>query len=582
MCRLGALTIPVRRDIEDDMVGTTGKSRMSRAALAALRMGLVPAVLYFLCFCVITYPLILFLSTHLVGQPGDALLHAWDLWWVSKAVTELHQSPWHTTYLHFPHGTTLLGHALNPLNGFMAIPLLRIMSLNQTYNFLLVFSFVASGLAAFLLAYRFTRSYWGSFAAGFIFTFSSYHFAHAWGHPELCSMHWIPLFLLSWYALINKPRISLAVASAFLLFLNLLTTPYYFLNCIIAALVFVIWHLVAWKSPLRLFTRRYTSALLGFLGTTFLTAGPLAAAVVLSNIKDPFLGCHNPRIWSVDLLARFICGGCWRFAALTKFYWSKLPGNIAESCVHIGLSVTFLAAWAWIKRRELPYRETGLWLSITFVFGVLALGPVLHVWGKEIPFILLPYALVERIFPPLRLAGCPNRTMPMVFLGVGILSAYGFLLLSSKLRGKRLFLLVPLVSLLVIEYLPRQIPASAVDIPWDVQILRALPEKGGIIDTTCLGDNWMDCRVTYYQTVHGKPRAFGYISRVPQSVALKDTQIMRLLRQGKYSALYTDHRFAYIISGTSLDDPSLKLLYVTDIGIHIYELGHSSAVPGAR
>jgi len=550
---------------------SSARQKAGRAAFLIAKMGLAPSALYFLCFCFISFPVIRFFPTHFFSNRGDGLVHAWNLWWVSKAVTELHQSPWFTAHLHFPHGTTLLGHALNPLSGFLAMPLLRVMTLHQAYNVLIIFCFVTSGLAAFLLAYRFTRSYWGSFAAGFIFTFSSYHLTHARGHLELAATQWIPLFLLAWYALITKPRIGAAVASALVLSLAFFCTPYYFLYCVIGALVSLAWLVVATKDLRRLLSRQYVSSLLAFLGTAFVTMAPFIFALLLSNRKDPLTGFFNPKTYSLDLLGPFIPGGRWRFAYLTKGYWSRLPGNIGESTVHIGLSVTFLVACVWTQRRKLRDQAVGLWFSLVFVFGILALGPVLQIWGKEIPFIRLPYALLELLLPPIRLSGSPVRMMVMVSLGVGVISAYGLPLLAKRLGAKAPLVILPLLSLLAIEYLPWPMFATRVEVPRHVRVLRDLPSKGGVLDLW-EPTKFCCCEALYHQTIHGKPIAFGYISRVPQSVVEKDRQISRLISDGDYQTLHNDYGFEYLVSQSSLDHSSLRLIY-SDERAYLYQLG---------
>jgi len=154
----------------------------------AAKMGLFPLIFYFIFFCILTYPLILLFSTHFFADQGDGLQYVWNIWWVNKAVTELHQPLWQTCYLHYPYGLSLLGSALTPFDGFMGIFLLKFLTLIKTHNFIVIFSFVVGGLTAFLLAYYFTKSYWSSIIAGFIFTFSNYHFAHAQGHLNLVSL----------------------------------------------------------------------------------------------------------------------------------------------------------------------------------------------------------------------------------------------------------------------------------------------------------------------------------------------------------------------------------------------------------
>ena len=121
-------------------------------------MGLLPMLFYLACFILLTYPLIWKFSTHYFADTGDGLESIWDIWWVNKAITELHQMPWHTSYVLYPFGVSLLGHTLNPFNGILALPLLRLLSLVQAYNAIVVFSFVAAGFTAFLLAYHISRA----------------------------------------------------------------------------------------------------------------------------------------------------------------------------------------------------------------------------------------------------------------------------------------------------------------------------------------------------------------------------------------------------------------------------------------
>ena len=169
-------------------------------------MLIFPIVIYFIFFCILTFPLIFYFHTHFFADHSDGLQNVWNIWWVNKAITELHQSPWYTTYLCYPQGTSLLGHTLNPFNGFFGIFLLKFLTLIETHNVIVIFSFVIGGVTAFWLSFYITKSYWCSLIAGYIFTFSQYHFMHAEGHLSLVALEWIPLFILCWYRLITNPK----------------------------------------------------------------------------------------------------------------------------------------------------------------------------------------------------------------------------------------------------------------------------------------------------------------------------------------------------------------------------------------
>ena len=114
------------------------------------------SLLYLVIFCLYTYPLVLDFSTHFFADQGDGLQNVWNIWWVNKAVTQLHQLPWQTSYLHYPNGVSLLGSTLNPFNGFVGIVLLPFLTLVETHNVIVIFSFVLGGVTTFWLAYYLT------------------------------------------------------------------------------------------------------------------------------------------------------------------------------------------------------------------------------------------------------------------------------------------------------------------------------------------------------------------------------------------------------------------------------------------
>jgi len=175
-------------------------------------------IIVFHHICILTYPLIFKFHTHFFADKGDGLQNVWNIWWVNKAVTQTPSNPLVHDLSPLPHGTSLLGHTLNPFNGFLGIFLLKFLSLIETHNVIVIFSFVIGGFTAFWLAYSLTKSYWSSLIAGYIFTFSQYHFMHAEGHLQLVSLEWIPLFILIWYRLLITPSILKAVISAAILY----------------------------------------------------------------------------------------------------------------------------------------------------------------------------------------------------------------------------------------------------------------------------------------------------------------------------------------------------------------------------
>ena len=521
------------------------ESKHLKALITFVKMGLAPALFFLVCFFVLTYPAMMRFRTHFFTGPGDGLQNVWNIWWVTKAIS-LHQTPWHTNYLHYPYGTSLIGHTLNPFNGFLAVVLSRFMSPVTVHNVIVTFSFVLAGVMTFLLAHYLTASYWPSMISGFVFTFSSFHFAHADGHLQLVSLQWIPLFVLLWLKLISKPTITRGAATGIVLFLVILCDYYYFFYCVLTALIILCWCLVREDGISKFTERRGLTALGAFSLISLVTSGILAGSVLLSNLKDPLVGAHPEVDFSLDLLAPFVYGGHWRFASLTRFYWTRLPGNISESCVYLGLSVVLLVFYVWRKRHLLEAREIGLLFFVLLSFFLLALGPTLHIAGKPIlrHKLVLPYALLEVGFPFLKLSGAPVRMMVMVILASATISSFGFkLLFRGPTRNKALALL--LLCLLFVEYLPKPISTLQVQIPKYVGVLRDLPGDDGVLDTLAERSDSL-----FYQTIDEKPLALGYLARLPKSVDTKDRQLADIIETERFDRLWPDYHLRYVVANS--------------------------------
>jgi hypothetical protein len=119
--------------------------------LKTLKHGIVPLFFYFLSFSLLTYPLILKFSTNIFGDKGDGIQNIWNLWWVNLSVLrpDLHPTIWQTNMLHWPFGITLYAQTLNPFNGYLAVFLLRFLSLIATNNTIKIFAFVMAGLTMY-------------------------------------------------------------------------------------------------------------------------------------------------------------------------------------------------------------------------------------------------------------------------------------------------------------------------------------------------------------------------------------------------------------------------------------------------
>ena len=502
-------------------------ARFDPTAVRLLRMALLPLGLYLGLFLALTFPLVLRSRTHLFGNEVDALANLWGIWWVEKALTDVHHLPLHTDYLHFPHGITLLPQVMAlPFNGLLLFPFRDLLTLEEAYNAALVFSFVMGGTTAFWLSFHCTRAYGPSLVGGALFTFSSYHFAHADGHLNLVSLEWIPFFLLLSFRALEKPSLGRGLVAGLALVLVTTCDLYYSLFCGLALALIVLWTMV--KRPAGGLTRSHLRALLGLSSVCAVTVAPLFGAIWWTSRHDPLLGAHPATEFSLDLLAPFIPGGHWRFHEWTAAYWSRLPGNIDESSMHVGLAALVLAAYAVRRRNELPGgRYFGAWVLVAAVFAVLSLGPALHVVGRQITGEWLPYAWLTTAVPPLRLSGMPVRMIVMTQLALSVLASGGLAALVS--RERRRYWAALLVVGAAFELLPRPVPTTRLPTPAYVSFLASLPEPTALLDGYSSFSHAL-----LWQTRHQKRMAFGYISRIPASVAERDGLIAKAAWAGRW------------------------------------------------
>jgi hypothetical protein len=533
----------------------------------------VPLIIYTICYFLLTYPMIWKWSSSFFGDRGDGLQNEWNLWWVRKAVLELHQSPWFTTWLHAPRGTTLIGHTLNPINGFVGISLSLIFSPVHVYNLIVTGGFVLTGVTAFWLARHVCKSYVPALLGGFAFTFTGFHFAHSYGHMQLISLEFVPLFVLTWLRMLEKPATGRAIAAAIVLGLVALCDFYYVFYCVLAGFlcgVFYFPHLrriaqnhpgSPWYLPLRFGL---------FIAVAFICCGPLLIPLVIANGRDNFDGAHDAVTFSADVLSAFIPGGANMLGRFTNVIWGGFTGNVSEQCVYLGLSVVAMAVYGAIKYRKSGPRVS-CWIAMAISFYLLSLGPVLHNNGVAETGSVLPYAWLEALVPTLKLSGCPSRMMVICALGTSVLMSLGITSLWQIPGRKHKTLIAIFALIMAIDLSPIKLPTTPVVYPAWTAALRDLPLKGAVISQVDA-----DGPELYYQTLYNRPMAFGYISRKPQSVVLLDRWIVAMARSRDFVSLRRDLGFVYLVLPHTQKMPGLPVVY-SDGEVNIQEFPNPAA-----
>jgi len=540
-----------------------------------IKHALLPACFYLFCFCGLTYPLIANFHTRWFTDSKDGLMGVWNLWWVNAVLSGTHfgSSIWHTDMLHWPFGITLLGHTLVPFDGYLAALLLKMMPLVEAHNSLVVFSFVMSGVSAYWLAVYVTRSAWASLVAGYIFTFSSYHFAHYNGHLNLIAMQWIPLFVMFWSMLMARPRILPAICAALSLYLVLLCDYYYFLYCLMFGVMSLAWGFVGPKQNRLPQLRTLALPISIFAILSLALDGMIIFPLISLSRVDPFLGSHDPLEFSLDLFGLLLPGGYSRFSELTRPYWANLMnGNIVESNVYLGWSVILLLLYLWHRRSKLDKetrRQAGFWMTGFLFFTLLAFGPQLQLNGN-LTHLPLPYALLEIFLPFMRLSGVPVRMVVMVVLFASILCAQAVQEMLKDIH-KGWYFLAFIACLLLLDSYPRALVSTSIEVPKYIDALALLPDEGGVLD---LVTPTQYLRL-YYQTIHQKPITYGYVARIPSSVFQQDKNLKKAVDAQDYYSLWDDYRVKYLITDQALPNEPAGInpeLVFQNGKIHIYKL----------
>ncbi len=107
---------------------------------------------YGLLALALTWPLARQLGSAIPGDSFDGWQNLWNLWWMREAWLVRHISPYFTDMLFAPTGADLRFQTMAPFNGFLFMNVQTTVGLIPAYNAAVLFSFVAGGYGAFLLA----------------------------------------------------------------------------------------------------------------------------------------------------------------------------------------------------------------------------------------------------------------------------------------------------------------------------------------------------------------------------------------------------------------------------------------------
>ncbi|MEW6441606.1 MAG: hypothetical protein AB1640_11790 [bacterium] len=486
-----------KKSVEDAFAPPAGCSRRS----------LLPVSLLYLALTVVfTMPVALGLRTRLCGDVGDNYAFLWWLEWFGRAVTELHVSPFHSDQIGHPLGASFQLNPTTLFNAVLSLPLQRVFPIVAAYNVIVLFSFWASAVAMYLLAFHLIGRRLPSFVAGFLFAFSSYRFAHALGHLTTISSEWLPLYLLFLIRSLREPGKKNLVAAAICLVLNGLSCWYYLVYGFLFTAFVAVYFSVPWggKESARVLR---TAFLISCAAAVVLS--PLVVGMVAEAVRGGHEAGHAPEQYPADLLSFFIPSFTSTWGMLFQPVWAHFRANPIEGATFIGYSVLLLLLWGVPKA---PRAARSFWLGALLLFWVLSLGPFLNVAGRALP-LPLPYLLLHRGLPFFSLAGVPARFHVVTTACLAVLAGYAVKALQERAtheagrKGRLRFAAAGLALLCALDHLHVPVFTARHFVSPFYSCLGEDPRDYALIDLTLRG------KALFCTTVHGKKLVGGYVAR---------------------------------------------------------------------
>jgi hypothetical protein len=497
-----------------------------RARWAPIARESIVVLMYVGLTAIATYPLVTAL-TSTIPAGGDIWVYYWDLWWVKRALIDLHRFPFFTPDLYFPFGASLYFHVLNLTQSVIALPVVVTMGLTVAYNFLILLAFTLTGygtyrLSLYVIAHEIdfegarrqpSRARLAAFAAGVAFTFSSYRFAHLLGHLDLVSTEWLPIAVLFLLKSRDDERWRHPVLAGVLIAAAALTSTYYLLFLLLFSGVLVAYTMAsqgsrAWPVLIRVAVALDVFAVILFpvVVRMLMLGRPEGQTIELPVAADAY---------SADVLAFFIPSLVHPLAGphLTRLYASMFgTAASSEHVVFLGYVPIILAA---VAVRRLGMRRQIFWIVSFLLFLLLALGPVAHIGGRVVPLLsrLMPYHAVWRL-PYGDTPRVPARFVVTGLLCLSLLSGNGiWALLDARTIRPGVIAVATLCALMLTENAAAPIPLEPTAVPAFFAHVAHDPPTGGMLEVPIPDDpSSLPVRMLF-QTVHGKPIYQGIVAR---------------------------------------------------------------------
>jgi hypothetical protein len=479
----------------------TQHSKMMREALSRVA---APALAAIAVSVLMTWPLAGGLD-RLGRTTADGLYSVWNVAWVARTLSTAPVRLFDAN-IFYPDRQALAYSEANLGAGLLGAPgWLLTQNAYVAHNTALLAAFAISALGAWLLTRRLTGDSRAAAAAGLMFAFCPYLFAHT-AHIQLLLCGGIPLSLLMFHRLADAPAPRRGIALGLTIGLQGLSSAYYgvFAGLIIGYAV------LFFAASRRLWSNRaYWHATAAAAGTALIVVVPFflpyisiqqrgfgrtleEAARYSANVQSYFASPARAHGWLLALIAD---GAPW-----TEVLF---PGFLAIVFGSVGLAVL------WRRRTDEPRgRETGLF------YGSLG---ALAVWASFGPSAGLYTAL--SYIPVFSFLRAPARFGIVLALTLSVFAAFAFRHLLRHLPENRRLAAAVVLALAVLAEL-RVAPFGwddALPEPAGYRMLAKMP-SGPVANFPFFGSREafpLHTRYMVYSTLHWQPLLNGYSDFIP-------------------------------------------------------------------
>ena len=375
----------------------------------------------------LTWPQIIRLDS--VADLGDPLFSIWRIAWVAHQLPRdplalFNANQFHPERLTLTYSDSLIVPALMgaPLFWIGVHPVL-------VYNILLLSSFVLSGVAMFLLVRALTGRSDAAMIAATLFALYPYRFEH-YSHLELLMTMWMPLALWGLHRALASGRLRDGLATGFAFALQTLSSLYYgcFLAVYMAVLAAALW--IGRGCP-----RRPLRAL---------AAGAVLAGVLIAPVASQYIASRPMMGDREEGTIRFYSAQGPDYLKPTfrsALYGRWSDGGFPERALFprlMPVALTTVALWPPLSAARIAY----------------TLGLVLAVDGS-LGFNGATFTSLHAVLSPFKGLRVPARFSLLAGLTLAIFAGYGAARLLERRPRRRVALTSAMLTLVIIEAVPR-------------------------------------------------------------------------------------------------------------------------------